>query len=50
MIGVFAKNRREWIILDIANMLYGYTMVPFYDTLGNLCKYLIGPESIPFIL
>ncbi|CAD8062385.1 unnamed protein product [Paramecium primaurelia] len=42
LIGVFAKNRREWMILDWANILYGYTMVPFYDTLG--------PESIPFIL
>lgn len=30
------------MILDWANILYGYTMVPFYDTLG--------PESIPFIL
>lgn len=34
LIGVFGKNRREWMILDIANILYGYTMVPFYDTLG----------------
>ncbi|CAD8073793.1 unnamed protein product [Paramecium sonneborni] len=42
LVGVFSKNRREWMILDWANMLYGYTMVPFYDTLG--------PESIPFIL
>ncbi|CAD8174947.1 unnamed protein product [Paramecium pentaurelia] len=42
LIGVFSKNRREWVILDIANILYGYTMVPFYDTLG--------PDSIPFIL
>jgi long-chain acyl-CoA synthetase len=42
MIGVFSKNRPEWIILDWANILYGGTMVPFYATLG--------PESIPFIL
>ncbi|CAK71979.1 unnamed protein product (macronuclear) [Paramecium tetraurelia] len=42
LIGIFAKNRREWMILDWANIIYGYTMVPFYDTLG--------PESIPFIL
>ncbi|CAD8168829.1 unnamed protein product [Paramecium octaurelia] len=42
LIGVFAKNRREWMILDWANIIYGCTMVPFYDTLG--------PESIPFIL
>ncbi|CAD8084657.1 unnamed protein product [Paramecium sonneborni] len=42
LLGVFSKNRREWMILDIANIFYGYTMVPFYDTLG--------PDSIPFIL
>ena len=51
LIGVFGKNRREWVILDIANILYGYTMVPFYDTLGKISSYLyLGPDSIPFIL
>jgi len=34
MVGIFAKNRKEWMILDISNMLYGCTMIPFYDTLG----------------
>lgn len=42
MVGIFSKNREEWIQLDIANILYGYTMIPFYDTLGA--------DSIPFIL
>jgi long-chain acyl-CoA synthetase len=35
LIGIYAKNREEWLILDVANMLYGFTMVPLYDTLGN---------------
>jgi len=42
LVGVFSKNRAEWVILDWANSIYGGTMVPFYDTLGI--------ESIPFIL
>ena len=42
MIGIFAKNREEWFTLDYANMLYGNTMIPLYDTLGI--------ETIPFIL
>lgn len=42
LIGVFAKNRTEWLELEYANFLYRKTMVPLYDTLG--------PESISFIL
>ncbi|CAD8136283.1 unnamed protein product [Paramecium octaurelia] len=42
MIGIFSKNREEWLLLDIANTLYGNTMIPLYDTLGL--------ESIPYIL
>ncbi|CAD8054344.1 unnamed protein product [Paramecium sonneborni] len=42
MIGIFSKNREEWLLLDIANTLYGNTMIPLYDTLGL--------ETIPFIL
>jgi long-subunit acyl-CoA synthetase (AMP-forming) len=34
-VGVFAKNREEWLLLDYANILYGNTMIPLYDTLGN---------------
>lgn len=42
MVGIFAKNRSEWLILDVANFMYGYTMVPLYETLG--------PENISFCL
>jgi long-chain acyl-CoA synthetase len=42
LIGVFSKNREEWFVLDYANMLYGNTMIPLYDTLG--------PETVPFVL
>ncbi|KAL4446543.1 hypothetical protein ABPG74_005481 [Tetrahymena malaccensis] len=42
LIGVFSKNREEWLVLEYSNFLYRKTMVPLYDTLG--------PESITYIL
>ncbi|KAL8426238.1 hypothetical protein Efla_005469 [Eimeria flavescens] len=41
-IGIFAKNREEWIITEHACNAYGFTVVPLYDTLG--------PHSTRFIL
>ena len=34
LIGIFSKNRYEWLVADVACMLYGFTIVPLYDTLG----------------
>lgn len=42
VIGIYAKNREEWSICDIGNALYGYTMIPLYDTLG--------PDAVSFVL
>lgn len=42
LVGVHAKNREEWMVLDYANMLYGNTMVPLYDTLG--------PDTIGYVV
>lgn len=33
-IGIFAKNRIEWLWTDLACTLFGFTSVPLYDTLG----------------
>ena len=33
-VGIFSKNRWEWIVADIACILYGLTIIPLYDTLG----------------
>ncbi|XP_038677467.1 long-chain-fatty-acid--CoA ligase 5 isoform X1 [Scyliorhinus canicula] len=41
-IGVFAQNRPEWIISELACYTYSMAVVPLYDTLG--------PESIVFII
>jgi long-chain acyl-CoA synthetase len=35
LVGVYAKNREEWVELDLACTLYGFTLVPIYDTLGH---------------
>lgn len=42
MVGIYAKNREEWMVLDFANALYRATMVPLYDTLG--------PETIGYVI
>jgi long-chain acyl-CoA synthetase len=42
VIGIYSKNREEWALCDLANALYGYTMIPLYDTLG--------PDSISYVL
>jgi long-chain acyl-CoA synthetase len=34
-IGIQSKNSIEWLLTDIANICYGYTTMPLYDTLGE---------------
>lgn len=41
-IGINAKNREEWLVCDVASVLYNLTIVPFYDSLG--------PDSATYIL
>ena len=41
-IGIWAKNRPEWLTTLLAGMHYGITTVGFYDAMG--------PESVDFIL
>jgi long-chain acyl-CoA synthetase len=33
--GIYAKNREEWVITDIACMRDSITIVPFFDGLGH---------------
>uniref|UniRef100_A0A8C5H2M4 Long-chain-fatty-acid--CoA ligase n=1 Tax=Gouania willdenowi TaxID=441366 RepID=A0A8C5H2M4_GOUWI len=52
-IGVFAQNRPEWIISELACYTYSMVVVPLYDTLGPdairnkyyLTKYLLNSHS-----
>lgn len=41
-IGIYAKNRVEWVLTEMACNTYSYVSVPLYDTLGL--------EAINFIL
>jgi long-subunit acyl-CoA synthetase (AMP-forming) len=34
LMGIYCKNRYEWIISDLACMMMGVVTVPLYDTLG----------------
>lgn len=40
--GIYAKNRKEWILSDLATATLGGTVVAFYDTLG--------PKAIEFVI
>lgn len=42
LVGIFSKNRTEWLLTEYGNFLYDFTMVPLYDTLG--------PDSIDYVL
>ena len=35
MIGIHSKNRFEWVLISLASALYGMTIIPLYDTLGQ---------------
>ncbi|KAJ0400297.1 hypothetical protein ATCC90586_004254 [Pythium insidiosum] len=41
-VGVFAKNRYEWVLVEHGCNRMAYQLVPLYDTLG--------PTAVPFIL
>jgi long-chain acyl-CoA synthetase len=45
MIGVFSKNREEWLLLEYADFLYNFTLVPLYDTLGEDALKLILEQT-----
>ena len=42
VLGINAKNSAEYAVVDIACALYGFTLVPLYDTLG--------PQAVNYIL
>jgi len=41
-VGIFARNRVEWLLTEVATNGYSFTNVPLYDTLGS--------EAISYIL
>ncbi|XP_063148394.1 long-chain-fatty-acid--CoA ligase 6 [Candoia aspera] len=50
-IGVFAQNRPEWIISELACYTYSMVVVPLYDTLGpGSIRYIINTADISIVL
>lgn len=34
-VGIWSKNREEWLTTHIANMYFNYTTIGFFDSMGN---------------
>ncbi|XP_010896712.2 long-chain-fatty-acid--CoA ligase 1 [Esox lucius] len=50
-VGIFAQNRPEWTISDLACYTYSLVPVPLYDTLGNeAISFIIHKASLSTIL
>ncbi|XP_067858332.1 long-chain-fatty-acid--CoA ligase 5 [Heptranchias perlo] len=50
-IGVFAQNRPEWIISELACYTYSMSVVPLYDTLGaEAIVYIINKAEISTVI
>ena len=49
-IGIFSKNRAEWMITHLGNWSQGYRTVALYDTLGfQSVKYIVNHAEMPVI-
>ncbi|XP_051536544.1 long-chain-fatty-acid--CoA ligase 6 [Myxocyprinus asiaticus] len=50
-IGVFAQNRPEWIISELACYTFSMVVVPLYDTLGpDAIRYIINTAEISTVI
>uniref|UniRef100_A0A3P8W275 Long-chain-fatty-acid--CoA ligase n=1 Tax=Cynoglossus semilaevis TaxID=244447 RepID=A0A3P8W275_CYNSE len=50
-IGVFAQNRPEWIISELACYTYSMVVVPLYDTLGaDAIRFIINTAEITTVI
>lgn len=50
-LGIYSKNREEWIIADLACHYDSITVVTFYDTLGeNTIEYILEQTNLTTIL
>ncbi|XP_067423558.1 long-chain-fatty-acid--CoA ligase 6 isoform X2 [Emydura macquarii macquarii] len=50
-IGVFAQNRPEWIISELACYTYSMVVVPLYDTLGHgAIRFIINTADISTVI
>lgn len=49
-VSIYSTNTREWVLVDTANMLYGFTTMPIYDTLGEeACGHMLNETELTTI-
>jgi long-chain acyl-CoA synthetase len=49
-VGIYANNRPEWLIVDLACQMLGMVSVPLYDSLGgDAIKYVINHARLPVV-
>eukprot|EP00824_Muranothrix_gubernata_P001108 TRINITY_DN11333_c0_g1_i1.p1 TRINITY_DN11333_c0_g1~~TRINITY_DN11333_c0_g1_i1.p1 ORF type:complete len:664 (+),score=127.87 TRINITY_DN11333_c0_g1_i1:3-1994(+) len=50
-IGIFSGNREEWMLTDLACLLYDLVTVPLYDTLGpDSVSYIVSHASLEVVV
>ena len=50
VIGIFAKNREEWILTDLACMIHGIVTVPFFETVTpNMFSHILEQTNMTSI-
>ncbi|XP_071498607.1 long-chain-fatty-acid--CoA ligase 1-like [Diadema antillarum] len=50
LLGIYAQNRLEWGLTDVACVTYTITNVPLYDTLGpDVCSFVINEGKITMV-
>jgi long-chain acyl-CoA synthetase len=50
-LGIYSKNREEWLVADLAGHLNSVTCVTFYDTLGeNTIEYILQQTKLTTIV
>lgn len=51
LLGIYAQNRLEWGLTEIACVSYSIVNVPLYDTLGpDACSYIINQGDIAVVI
>jgi long-chain acyl-CoA synthetase len=50
-VGIYAKNRPEWLITALACQAHSMPIVPLYDTLGpNAAEYIINHAELSIVV
>ncbi|CAB4001011.1 long-chain-fatty-acid-- ligase 1-like [Paramuricea clavata] len=50
-VGIYASNKAEWVLTDVACLTYSMVSVPLYDSLGaDACTYIINHAEISVVV